>query len=276
MFRMPRIQPHDRAEDDRHAGQDRVVEGAGDERPVEGRDERVVVAAGVGEQRPLLGEHGDGDEAQPEVRDGGDEGGDGQQPVQPGAALPAAVDADAGAEDEADERGRADQGQRPGQGLADDLADRGGEEGEGEAEVAVEEVGPVVGVLLPQRLLLVEAEEGLERVDGLGVELPLVAAEEGLYRVAGHEPGDEEVDGDRGPRGDGIEREALEEVLHRVASFAARWPAAAAVPAAPVGCDTPPSYSQQAAHWPSGRSKRGGSSVRQRSIACGQRGWKRQ
>ena len=35
-------------------------------------------------------------------------------------------------------------------------------------------------------------------------------------------------------------------------------------------------YSQQAAHWPSARSKRGGSSVRQRSIAFGQRGWKRQ
>ncbi len=47
-----------------------------------------------------------------------------------------------------------------------------------EAEVAVEEVGPVVGVLLPHRLLFVEAEQGLERVDGLGVELPLVAAEE--------------------------------------------------------------------------------------------------
>src|SRR5690606_19845124 len=91
----------------------------------------------------------------------------------------------------------------------------------------------------------------------------------------GHQARAEEVDGDGGPGGDGAEGEPLEEVFHREASSADAAPVA---PASSFPYDRAPwpSYSQQAAHWPSARSKRGGSSVRQRSMAWGQRGWKRQ
>ena len=89
-----------------------------------------------------------------------------------------ATDAERGAEQKADDRGDADQGDRPRQAVADDLRHRRREERERQAEVTVEQLVPVVEVLLPQALVLVQAEQHVQRLDGVGADPALVTRDE--------------------------------------------------------------------------------------------------
>ena len=69
-------------------------------------------------------------------------------------------------------------------------------------------------VLTEQAGVLVQAEQHVERVDRVAAHLPLEAGEQRLDRVTGDHPGDEEVDGDRGPDREEVEGHALKEVPH--------------------------------------------------------------
>ena len=83
-----------------------------------------------------------------------------------------------------------------------------------QTKVAVQQLSPVLDVLLPEALAFVEPEEDVQRLDGPRAHLPLVPVDERHDRVARHHPGHEEVDRDRGPGREEVEAQALREVLH--------------------------------------------------------------
>ena len=78
---------------------------------------------------------------------------------------------------------------------------------------------PEVEVLLPQRSVCGSlAVLQLERLRALGGAWPFMLRQRGQHRVTGHQPRDEEVEGDGGDRGQQVEAEAPEEDLMSVPS----------------------------------------------------------
>ena len=174
----------------------------------------LAVRVRGGEPAQRRREHGDDDEAEPEVGHRREEGRDRHDRLGAAAAAPADVGADRGAEEEADDGGDADQAERPRQRVGDDRRDRREALRQRDAEVALEEQRPVVEVLLPDRLRVVEPEQDPQRFDRIGTHLALVAGEVGRDRVALHHPGQEEVDRDRRPGGEDVERGAAQGESH--------------------------------------------------------------
>ena len=176
---------------------------------------RDVVAADVGQ--PVQGDPEDQhqDHGHPEVRDrGGDHEHGRQDVVQPAAAAPGGQDAEAGAQHEGQQRGHADQADRPPDRAADDRADRRRVEGHRRPEVAGEHVVQVGDVLLPQARVGVDPEQDVQRLQRLRVQLPVELGHHRERGVARHQPREQEVDGQRYPQREQEEAEAAERESH--------------------------------------------------------------
>src|SRR5438046_8928577 len=154
------------------------------------------------ETQPEVGEGGDDDECRRQYR------------VEKAAAPPRAQHADQGAERERDYRRHSDEPQRPRQALLDDVAHRRRKEGQRCAEIAAERVAQVLEVLLKDALVVVDSERNLERLDRLWAHPSMEADGHCLPGIAGHDPRQDEVDGQGGPDGDDEEFEAPGDVAH--------------------------------------------------------------
>src|SRR4029079_1861025 len=111
-------------------------------------------AVGVAEREPAqaVAEGEERDHGPPEIGNGAEEREQGRQHrVERAAAAPGGDDAEERAGDEADDDGAAGERDGPAEAGADDLTDGNGEIGDAEAEVAVEQMAPVDGVLMQER-----------------------------------------------------------------------------------------------------------------------------
>ncbi len=188
-----------------------MVNGAADERRVPAWDQAAGVALTEREDVGPRGEQLDQDQREEEVWDGLEEHQAGQHPVEPAAVPPASDDAKSGANEERDHRGGADQGEGPGNGLAEQRGDRCRVLAHVGAEIEREYVAQVGHVLMPQRTGMANAEQGLQRMIGRRLQVRELR-HDGLHRATRHRPGEKEVHGQRDPGGDGVERQAPEDV----------------------------------------------------------------
>ena len=100
----------------------------------------------------------------------GQERGDRQQRVDPGAAPPAGQTPSAVPSRKLMMVVMPTRASVHGSACRDHLGDRRREERERQPEVAVEQLAPVVDVLLPERRVLVQAEQHVQRVDRVGAD----------------------------------------------------------------------------------------------------------
>jgi hypothetical protein len=205
--------PGDRGEHDGERRQQRVVEGAADEVPVPARDQPVVVSLAGREDMRLDGEQLDQDQREEEVRDGLQEHQAGQHAVERAAVPPAGHDAERGPHQEGDDGRGADQDDGPRERLDQERGDRRRVLGYVGAEVEVEDVVQVRHVLTPDRARMSHPQQRLDGLVGRGLQVGELR-HHALHGVARHRPRDEEVDGQRHPRGDEVEHQAAEYERH--------------------------------------------------------------
>ena len=165
--------------------------------PAEAHPEQVQRAHG----QPEVGERADEDQ---QGREGG---------VEDAAAPPGGDDAEQVAEHGRDDERDAAEQQGPADLRADHVGDRGGEAGDGDAEVAGEDALDVGDVLLPEGAV-VEAEEFPQLGYLVGLHRALGLREHPGDRVARHEARENEVQCDGGPEGEQIEPQVAQDQTH--------------------------------------------------------------
>ena len=157
--------------------------------------------------------------AEEEVGDRLEERGDRDDVVEPRAAHPTQQRSRHGAEQEADDRGDADEPDRPGQFLLEDGANWCAQR-DRDAQVALEQLRDIGEVLVDQALVQPDAHGELDRAHLLGSDLAGERTDLGLDRIARHHPRQDEVDGHRHPQRERVETDLPRQESHRDAPWA--------------------------------------------------------